>query len=169
VVGRYQLQPERKESRGASQKQKARFKSRAFSRPACWLVPCIFAWSSQAHHQPVLDAPDDEKTHKDTSTMEKYNVTKSASRALRNSRRAVWSAVAQITLQNRAKVRSKFDRTFGCCGTKRDEVAQSATTVAEEVERNRVSRKPNSTLVYQGAIVAKFANFAGAVAVMLQW
>jgi hypothetical protein len=132
-------------------------------------VPCIFAWSSQAHHQPVLDAPKDEKTHKDTNTMEKYNVTKSTPRVLRNSRRFCLSAVAQITLQDRAKVRSKFDRTFGCCGMKCDEVAQSATTVVSEVGRKRTSKKPNSTLVYQGAIVAKFATFAGALAVMLQW
>jgi hypothetical protein len=50
-----------------------------------------------------------------------------------------------------------------------NEVAQSATTIESEVGRKRVSRKPNSTLVYQGAIVAKFATFAGALAVMLQW
>ncbi len=169
MVGRHRLQPGRKGKRGASQKRKARFYSRAFSRPACWLVPCIFAWSSQAHHQPVLDAPNDEKTHKDTNTMEKYNVTKKTPRALRNSRRVVLKAVAQFTLQNRARARSKFDRTCGCCGMKRDEVAQSATTVVSEVGRKRASRKPNSTLVYQGAIVAKFATFAGALAVMLQW
>jgi hypothetical protein len=50
-----------------------------------------------------------------------------------------------------------------------NEVAQSATTIVSEVGRKRVREKPNSTLVYQGAIVAKFAIFAGAVAVMLQW
>ncbi len=169
MVGRHGLQPGRKGGRGASQKQKARFYSRAFPHPACWVVPCIFAWSSQAHHQPVLDAPTDEKTHKDTSTMEKYNVTKSAPRALRNPRRVACVAAWQFTLQNRAKVRSNFASNSARNGMLWNEVAQSATTIVSEVGRKRVREKPNSTLVYQGAIVAKFAIFAGAVAVMLQW
>ncbi len=157
MVGRHQLQPGRKGGRGASQKQKARFKSRAFPHPACWVVPCIFAWSSQAHHQPVLDAPNDEKTHKDTSTMEKYNVTEIAPRALRNSRRVACVAAWQFTLQNRELSQSNFGPKSGGNRMLWNVVELWSTYSQEKVGRKRASEKPNVPLVYQGDIVAKFA------------
>ncbi len=101
--------------------------------------------------------------------MEKYNVTKSAQSALRNNAAFEPAALSARSLQKRALAQSNFGPNLARNGMKCDELAQSAITVQEDVERNRVSRKPNSTLVYQGAIVAKFATFARALAVMLQW
>jgi hypothetical protein len=104
VVGRYRLQPERKRRKGASQKEKTRFYSRAFSRPACIDEPCSLVFKIALDHLPALGARADEETHKDTNTVEKYNVTKNANRALRNSKRDFSQAASQNTLQNRTKV-----------------------------------------------------------------
>ncbi len=161
MVGRHRLQPAGKRGKGANRAEKERFKSRAFSRSVCAVVPGVFAWSGQAHHRSALGAPADEKTHKDTRTMEKYSVTKSTARPLRN--KATFGAVALsgLSLRNLAKVRSNFTSKASPKAMFHDVLYRKATIhTTNNVVRASASNR-NSTLVYQGAIVAKFATASG--------
>jgi hypothetical protein len=98
--------------------------------------------------------------------MENYNVTKNADKALLNKQRSSMRSGSQNTLQNQPRVRSNSTVLLEPKTSKWDEIGANKTVRGLKCEKRARAKKPNVTLVYQGDIVAKFANLTRESAVM---
>jgi hypothetical protein len=98
--------------------------------------------------------------------MENYNVTKKADKALLNKQCSSMRSASQNTLQNQLGVRSNSTALLEPKTSKWDKVGRNKSVRGLECNCISVPLEQYVTLVYQGDIVAKFANFARESAVM---